>query len=58
MFELFCETLDKKGVVKFNDRETAESYAKLLFHFGQDCWLVNNIYEYNPITDWWDNMAY
>ena len=59
MYWLFCGKHQKQAYpIKFENEKEAIQYAELLFHFGQDVWLVNGIYEYNFQTHWWDNMAY
>ena len=62
MYELFCKQCEKRqrntDSIKFNNREEAEGYAKLLWHFGQNVQLVDGIWEYYPETGYWENMAY
>lgn len=59
MYELYCGKHQKETEpIRFNDYKEAEMYAQLLYHFGQEFWLVNGIYEYDVVNNCWDNMAY
>ena len=59
MYELYCGKHQKETEpIRFNDREEAEMYARLLYHFSQDFWLVHGVYEYDIVNDYWDNLVY